>query len=109
MAIEPTCQVSVYMAGDLETARRWLRRHCYERGLCVTLTATSFIYTAGEEAGFVVGLVNYPRFPSTPEQLRSRALEIARGLIVECCQRTALVVSPDLTAWINIPAPGAEP
>jgi hypothetical protein len=97
------------MAGDIETAKRYLRRACYERGLCVTVGAQAFIYTGGEEAGFSVGLVNYPRFPSTPESMWGRAKEIAEALIRECCQRSALVVAADRTEWLQVQPPGAQP
>jgi len=93
----------------MRAARSWLRRFCYEKGLCVTVTASTFIYTGGEESGFCVGLVNYPRFPSTPDELEAKAIKIARGLIVACCQRTALVVGPKRTRWVVIDPPGARP
>src|SRR5690606_14486854 len=97
-----TIIVTVHMAGDIDTAKRWLRRRSYERGLCVTVQPTTFVYTGGEEAGFSVGLVNYPKFPSDAASLCNVAREIAHGLIVECCQRTALVVGPDVTEWMSI-------
>jgi hypothetical protein len=103
-----TIVVTVYMAGDIDTAKRWLRKRCYERGLCVTVTPTTFTYTGGEEAGFAVGFVNYPRFPTTTSKLFVRALEIAGGLLVECCQRSALVVGPTETTWVCVTPPGAS-
>jgi len=101
-----TARVTIEMAGDVETAKRWLRRFCYGRGLCVTVEPQTFIYTGGEEVGFSVGLLNYPRFPSELPALEARALEIAEGLIVECCQKTALIVGPRLTQWLTLDPPG---
>lgn len=103
-----TYTVSLYMAGDIATASAWLRRECYARGLCVTVTPTSFIYTGGEEGGFVVGFVNYPRFPNTPPDLFNRAKSIALALIVECCQKSALVVGTDRSEWLTIDPPGRQ-
>lgn len=104
-----TVVVTVYMGGDIETAKRWLRAHCYERGLCVTVTPTTFIYTGGEESGFAIGLVNYPRFPvEHAAYLCGRAREIANTLVRVCCQKTALVVGPDVTEWIAVKPPGAR-
>lgn len=103
-----TFEVRIFMAGDIETAQRWLRHHAYQNGLCATITPTTFIYTGGEETGFVVGLVNYPRFPTTRPVLRARALMLAEALVIECCQRTALVVADDETTWIQIPPPGTS-
>lgn len=39
--------------------------YCNGAGLCVTVTPTKFIYTKRWEPGCIVGLINYPRFPST--------------------------------------------
>lgn len=100
----PTYAVRVYMAGDIEHAKRLLRAECYppNEGLCVTVEPATFIYTGGEEAGFVVGLVNYPRFPKTPAEIHARAVAIAEKLIPQLCQWSALVVAPDVTTWINL-------
>lgn len=69
MPTTPTHQVTIWMAGDLATAHRVVREFCYAEGACFTVTASKFIYTAGEEDGFAIGLVNYPRFPSAPAEL----------------------------------------
>lgn len=102
-----TLTVAIHMAGDIEDAKRALRRAVYEEGLCVTVAPETFIYTGGEEAGFSVGLVNYPCFPTTLTRLRRRALDLARLLIRECCQRTALVVDGKQTTWLVVDPPGA--
>ena len=99
--IEPTFSVTIYVAGDVPTARESLRRQCFEDGLCVTLTPSEFIYTAGMESGVAVGLVNYPRFPSTPEQIEARAIVVAQQLMVDLYQWSALVVTPTRTIWLN--------
>lgn len=104
----PTFRAEIFMAGSIEMARRWLRRQCYEAGLCVTVAPVDFIYTGGEEVGFVVGLVNYPRFPAEPQQVRDRAVRLAQDLVVHLCQRTALVVDSHETTWISIEPPGAR-
>ena len=100
---EPTYTVRLYMAGDLETAKRLLRTECYppNDGLCVTVEAVTFLYTGGEEQGLCVGFLNYPRFPTTPEKLWARAESIAARLIPALCQWSVLLVAPDKTAWLN--------
>lgn len=96
------------MGGDIAQAKQWLRRYCYEHGACVTVRETTFIYTGGEEAGVEIGLVNYPRFPSTRSALLERARELAEGLVIKLCQKTALVVADDVTEWIAVAPPGAK-
>lgn len=75
--------------------------YCYDEGLCVTVSPTEFICRGGRETGFVVGLVNYPRFPEHPERIRARAEDLARALIVELAQETALVQTPLLALWLT--------
>lgn len=98
---EPSFNVTVYIAGDLQTARDSLRRQCIEEGLCVTLTPTSFIYTGGAEEGVAVGFVNYPRFPKTPDEIKGRAVKVATELMYAMCQLSALVVTPVETMWLT--------
>jgi hypothetical protein len=69
--------------------------------LCVTVTPTEFIYTAGAEVGVEIGFVNYPRFPTSPEILFERAKRVAVRLLDDLCQWSALLVAPDKTVWLN--------
>lgn len=39
----PTCAITVYVAGDYQTARESMRRECFEEGLCVTVTPTALV------------------------------------------------------------------
>lgn len=98
---EPTYQVMIYIAGDLATARQSLRCQCHEKGLCVTLTATDYVYTAGMEAGVEVGLRNYPRFPSSRESLVQRAETVAMRLMDDLNQDSVLIVAPETTQWFS--------
>ena len=98
---EPSFSVTVYVAGELADAKRSLRQQCFDEERCVTVTATTFVYTAGAEEGVAVGLVNYPRFPSTPEKIWDRAKRVAEQLMVDLCQWSALVVSPIESLWMT--------
>lgn len=101
--------VGIFMGGDIARAKAFLRREFYppNRGLCVTIEPTLFLYTGGEENGFVITLRNYPRFPSEPAELYARAKGIAEKLIVELCQWSAMIVASDKTEWLNVrPAEG---
>jgi len=108
MTTVATHQITLWMAGDLATVHRVLREFCYAEGACFTVTPSKFIYTSGEEDGFAIGLVNYPRFPSTPEVLWGRAEALARSLLPACNQRTCLLVGATETKWIVVEPPGAE-
>ncbi len=100
--IQKAYSVTVYVAGDLATARASLRKQCIEEGLCVTLQAVEFVYTHGLESGVRVGFVNYPRFPKTADEIYERAKLVALRLRDDLCQRTALVDAPDKTEWLPL-------
>lgn len=97
----PTYTVSLYMAGDVDVARQAIREYCYDVGLCVTVTPTTYIYTGGEEAGFIVGFINYPRFPVEPADLDATAREVADLLLDRCCQHSYTLVAPEGSTWVT--------
>lgn len=96
-----TFWVRIYASGPIEQAKNVLRRECLREGLCVTIEPTTFIYTGGEEAGYVVGFINYPRFPSEQSTLWDRAVLVARLLLEETYQYSILVMSPTKTLWMT--------
>ena len=96
-----TYTVDIYMAGDIAQAKQICREYCYAVGFCVHVIEADYIYTGGQEAGFKIGCVNYPRFPSEPEELETKAVQLAHTLIDRLCQHSALLVSPTRTLWIT--------
>ena len=93
--------VRIYIAGPIEQAKQIIRRECMKEGLCVTITPTDYIYTGGEEAGAVVELINYARFPKSKEQLWDRAVELGETLRTETYQHSATVMSPERSLWFT--------
>lgn len=97
----PTYTCRIYLSGPIEVAKQALRTECLREGLCVTIEPTTFIYTGGEEIGYVVGLVNYPRFPAAADSIRARAIRIATLLLEATHQHSALIVDPSDSLWIT--------
>ena len=87
--------------GPIEDAKRIVRKDCLREGLCVTIEPTLFIYKGGEELGYVIGLINYPRFPSTNESIWNRAVDLAMKLLDETYQESILIMAPDKTQWFT--------
>jgi hypothetical protein len=98
----PTYQIKIYLSGSIEVAKQIIREHVLTNPLCVTVEPTTFLYVGGEEQGYVVGLLNYPRFPTPPNELNVRADMLAELLLVKTFQRSALVVKPEMTTWITL-------
>jgi len=97
----PTYQIRLYLSGPIEVAKQVIREHVLEHPLCVTVEPTTFIYTGGEEQGYIVGLLNYPRFPTAPNELNVRAQVLAELLLARTFQHSALIVTPTETEWIT--------
>lgn len=62
---------------------------------CVTVTPTSFRYVDGHEDGFVVGFINYPRFPLSKKEILNRATGLAHDLMYRLNQKRVTVTTPD--------------
>jgi len=94
-----TEHVKIFMAGNIEDAKRYCREFCFAKGFCVSIYETSYIYTGGEESGFVVELINYPRFPSAKAELLLSAVSIGNGLMAACFQNSFTIMTKNKTFW----------
>jgi len=97
----PTWWARLYLAGDVNEAQQVCRAFCLSEGLCVTVEACDYIYPGGAEAGYCVGLVNYPRFPENEKALRAKAKQLAKLLMEKTCQQSAMITTPTSTEWIS--------
>jgi hypothetical protein len=106
----PSYPISIFIAGEPWKAQAVCSDFCNAVGLCVTVTETSYRYTGGAEQGVIVGLINYPRFPSAPEAIWERAEQLASLLRERLRQDSYTIQAPDKTVWISFreeaPAPG---
>ena len=93
--------VSIFIAGDHAKALELSRAYCDQTGFCVTITPTSYVYTGGQESGVIVGLINYPRFPSEPRAIWHRAEELASQLRDALGQESYAIQAPDKTVWFS--------
>lgn len=93
--------VSILIAGDYTKALELCRIYCDEIGYCVTVTPTSYIYTGGQEAGVIIGLINYPRFPSEPSAIWDCAEQLAAQLRDALGQESYTIQAPDNTVWFS--------
>lgn len=95
----PTFNVSIHMAGDIRFAAHTLQRWASYKGMCVSLTPETFIYSGGREEGFKVGLINYPRFPSHSSEILKLAEMLAESLMIDLGQYSYSIVTPVETIW----------
>jgi hypothetical protein len=74
---------------------------CNKGGLCVSITATRFIYKDGYEDGCAVGLINYPRFPESKRSLTRKAISLAALLLEKFKQYKVSVVCNGKTYMVE--------
>jgi hypothetical protein len=82
-------------------AQEILQKYCNEISYCVTLKQIEFIYKNGNEIGFEIGLINYPRFPATSEEITQKSLDLAKIFRKEFNQYKVSVVCSDKTYMIE--------
>jgi hypothetical protein len=97
----PSIPVSIFIAGNYDAAKTSCREFCDSEGLCVTVTQTDYVYRGGEEQGLIVGLINYPRFPSTIHEIEEKATRLGKKLLVDLNQQSFSVQAPDYTTWFS--------
>jgi len=98
---EPSFSVRICIAGNRQVAADVCRHFCFDVGYCVTLEDAEYIYTGGQESGVVVGLINYPRFPQTPENIIETATNLGMKLMNGLCQQSFTIVTPVETIWFS--------
>jgi len=94
-----TYWANIYLAGPIEVAKQAIRKYALKEGICVTVTPTQYIYSGGEETGYVVRLSNYPRYPWTPERIGDEARAIFNLLVEETHQWSGMIQFPERTLW----------
>ena len=77
------------------------KEYCDRIGYCVTITPTTFVYKGGLEVGCIIGLINYPRFPSSIHTLLTHAESLAEIFLKEFNQFRISVVSPARTFMVE--------
>lgn len=96
-----TYWAKIYLSGPIEHAKQIIRADCLREPRCFTIEPTTFIYPGGEEAGYMVELINYPRFKVSQIEILKRGRDLALKLISGTFQRSALLMTPDKTEWIT--------
>ncbi|RYD68385.1 MAG: hypothetical protein EOP58_00770 [Sphingomonadales bacterium] len=97
----PSYPVSIFIAGERWKAEMMCLHYCDDVGLCVTVSEVEYCYTGGQESGVVIGLINYPRFPSAPGAIWQRAEELAARLCDGLSQQSYTIQAPDKTVWFS--------
>lgn len=95
-----TYYAEIYMAGDIDHCKQALTQYV-TKGASVTVTPTEYIYTGGRELGFIIGLINYPKFPRTEQEIDDEALTVADYLIKTLGQDSASILTPKHTTLIT--------
>ena len=72
--------VKIFIAGNVQKAKQ-LCAEFVEKGACVNVVETEYIYKYGMEQGVIVQFINYPRFPKTPDQVIRDAFQLGKLLM----------------------------
>jgi len=110
MKIEDTIFANIYVGlkeqydgkiHSMDEVEKICQNYVDEAGLAVTLTKTKYIYTDGNELGVIIGLINYPRFPSNVETIYNHAISIAKILMDSLNQYRVTIVMNNKTYMLE--------
>ena len=85
---------------DMDRIRTLVSKFCQD-GPGVTITKTEFYYKDGSEPGVILGLINYPRHPSSVKDIEKDALALASIMRDVLGQYRVTVVFPDKTIMLG--------
>jgi hypothetical protein len=95
-----TAWAKIYIAGPKHKAEDVCRKWT-ERGACINLYETNYIYKYGEQTGIVVELINYPRFPRSEEELATMGRELGFELLKEMSQGSFTLQTNSITIYYD--------
>ena len=97
-----TLEYKIYCTGSEEVIRQTVQKFCTNNEICFHFVpSVEYIYYKGRETGAMVGLINYAKRPSSKEYLEEKALTLARKIIESTYQKSASIVGPETTWYIN--------
>jgi len=100
MKTSTTHNTQIHIAGPLWLIEHACSKFC-QHGFCVSVQASTFVYTGGQQSGASVGLINYPKFPKTGAEIDAAALSLAHFLLRETMQKSCSVVTPAITYYLE--------
>lgn len=100
--ISKSWYANIWIAGDERDALRACRQYCMTVPLCVSVTPTTFIYTAGAQSGVCVRFIQYPRFETPVAELEHKARSLAAYLMHKLAQRSYSIEFPNETEWHHL-------
>jgi hypothetical protein len=84
----------IYVGGDINTAQAKCRELCFPDGLCVTIEPVEYYYAGGSESGYRIGLIQYPPFPESEDDLYDNAVIVGRSVAEANYQWSFTIVTP---------------
>jgi len=85
----------------MEELKKICKDYVNDAKLCVTLTPTEFIYVDGDEPGAMIGLIQYPRFIVSEEELKKIAIKLAKIIMLAFKQFRCTIVTNDTTFMLE--------
>lgn len=85
----------------VEDVKNFLQPIVDSTKFCVTITPTYFLYVDGQEPGVIVGMINYPRYPKTNDEIRNQAVFLASLLKNRFKQERISIVTPTVTMMLG--------
>ena len=100
-AVNEPNETKIFIGGSVDMAKDKCLEYCTRVGLCVTVTPTTYMYRGGGCEGVIIGLINYPRFPSTTQQIWAHAMNLAYELKAYLGQGSFTVQNHNVSTFVS--------
>ena len=90
----PSYHISIYCTGEKVALYAAIQSVCDSIGLCVSIFPCDYLFTGGMESGYEIRLINYPRFPSTKEAIKAKAMQVVEAIFTVNPKGSLTMVDP---------------
>lgn len=98
----PTFQSAIYISARLHTVQDVCAEFCKKNPCCVTVEPVDFIFTGGNQSGFRIKFINYPRFENDIESIKQKSESLALSLLIASQQNSCSVVHSDEIIYMQL-------
>lgn len=94
--------VSIYCTGDKARLYAAVQETIDAIGLCVSIFPCDYLFTGGQESGYEIRLINYPRLPFDMDTMMAKAGHVAQAVFTVNPKGSLTIVAPHETIfWSN--------
>jgi len=94
-------KVELFIAGSYEEIKMICRKHCFPKGLCLSISENLTFFAGGSEIAFKIEIFNYPPFVEKENVILEKAIALGKNIVEENYQWSFSIVTPKKTLYFS--------